>query len=116
MQRYYDRRLFDVDAKEVIVQKYASQAYGQPVLECRTAQELAAADFDVRAWGSVFADGDGLPSTEAFMPEEEDCANEEVFEAWLTNGTLELAAVVSEWWDAQVTLQKEPCRRPCSSS
>ena len=74
---------------------------------CRTAQELASANFDVRAWGSVVVEGDGdagggaLPADVVGVPEGEDVVEVEVFERWLESGALELAAAVSSWWARQ---------------
>ena len=75
-------------------------------MSCRAAQELAAADFDVRAWGSVLAeDGDaeegGGVRADSGVPEEEDLVEEEVFDRWLESGTLELASAVSTWGGQQ---------------
>ena len=76
MHRYYDRRLFDVDSEQDIIAKHAPEVHGQPVTSCRTAQELASASFDVRAWGSVVVKGDGdagggaLPADVVGVPRE----------------------------------------------
>ena len=107
MHRYYDKRLFDVDDEAAILAKYAPTAGDGQFMDCRTAEELARANFDVRAWGAVVSLGEegddaaGGCVADLLGQDEVDAVEEDVFEAWLESGTLELAAAVSGWWVAQ---------------
>ena len=91
MHKYYDPRRFDMLSEEDIKREFAPQAGGQPE-DLRTAEQLAAAGFEVRFLGD---EDDGA---EEERPAEEGSVDERIFERWLEVSSMQLGRVVGKWW------------------